>query len=225
MLNNRSLPPASELRYQARLKEHNIEHQSLIASHHKEMQELRDKLSLTLDRFESLFDHLEMQTKERILEIEAKISRLSGRAKAHEILIDHNKNTLFDLQQEHRDLYRIFSYKIDVEKIEKNCAAKFVEMTTQHLNAYQSLEQQVASIISDAQVDFIDHKNDTELTFEKLNEDIDKKFSQATMDKEGVLKEIRVYKKHMFIMERKIENLYTLIERMKKGEVCHKQES
>lgn len=56
-------------------------------------------------------------------------------------------------------------------------------------------------------------------SFDKLNnsmECLESKFEKYRIDSVGVLKEIQVYKKSMFIIEKKIENLYTLIERINK---------
>lgn len=54
---------------------------------------------------------------------------------------------------------------------------------------------------------------------DKLKETIDflkAKFEEYRVDSVGVLKELQVYKKTVFIMQKKIENLYTLIERLNK---------
>jgi len=50
----------------------------------------------------------------------------------------------------------------------------------------------------------------------ELKNNLDKRIDACNFDKDGVLKELRVYKKNMFIIEKKIENIYTLIERLKK---------
>jgi hypothetical protein len=50
----------------------------------------------------------------------------------------------------------------------------------------------------------------------KVKQDLEKKIDSVSIDAEGVLKEIRVYKKESMIIEKKIENIYTLIERLNK---------
>jgi len=57
-------------------------------------------------------------------------------------------------------------------------------------------------------------------------DDIANNFHVTKIDREGVLKEVRVWEKTIFIIEKKIENIYTLIERInKRGELlCHKPE-
>ena len=50
--------------------------------------------------------------------------------------------------------------------------------------------------------------------YTELMAKIDSNFSLSRIDRDGVLKEIRIYDKTIFIMEKKIENIYTLIERI-----------
>jgi len=58
-----------------------------------------------------------------------------------------------------------------------------------------------------------------------LEEIINNKYIHFKFDKDGIQKEIRIYEKTIFIMEKKIENIYTLLDRInKRGEVCHKQD-
>lgn len=45
---------------------------------------------------------------------------------------------------------------------------------------------------------------------------LEKSLEEYKIDSKGVLKELQVYKKTAFIMEKKIENLYTLVERLNK---------
>lgn len=56
---------------------------------------------------------------------------------------------------------------------------------------------------------------------EIVKKEIEEKLSIDRVDFEGVMRELQVIKKDMFIKEKLIENLYTQIERLK----CHKQES
>ena len=73
--------------------------------------------------------------------------------------------------------------------------------------------------------DVINNKFETETKFASLIEQIEENFHVTKLDKEGVLKEVRIYEKTIFIIEKKIENIYTLIERInKRGEACHKPE-
>ena len=51
---------------------------------------------------------------------------------------------------------------------------------------------------------------------QKVKDEILKKLSEMSVDNIGILKEIRDYKKTTFVQEKKIENLYTLIERLQK---------
>ena len=48
---------------------------------------------------------------------------------------------------------------------------------------------------------------------------LEEKISRHVIDVEGIMKELRVFKQHNMITEKKIENIYTLIERLKKSEI------
>jgi hypothetical protein len=64
-----------------------------------------------------------------------------------------------------------------------------------------------------------------ELKLSQMTDKAESNLYVYRLDKEGVLKQIRIYEKSMFIIEKKIENIYTLIERLnKRGELCHKPE-
>ncbi len=84
---------------------------------------------------------------------------------------------------------------------------------------FHKSEIKLMGILEESQV--VCNKN-----LEKLNETIKslkERFEEYRVDALGILKELQVYKKTVFIMQKKIENLYTLIERLNKkvGE-CHK---
>jgi hypothetical protein len=57
------------------------------------------------------------------------------------------------------------------------------------------------------------------------NKELEKKIQTFKVDSDGVLQELRIYKKEMFIIDKKIENIYTLIERLQNREgLCHSRE-
>lgn len=53
---------------------------------------------------------------------------------------------------------------------------------------------------------------------ETLRKEFEEKIFSNKIDVEGILKEIRINRKEMVIIAKKIENIYTLIERLKKSE-------
>ena len=67
-------------------------------------------------------------------------------------------------------------------------------------------------------------KEDSMKIFEDLKQNIsdnassnNENFFQGKLDKEGIHKELAKHKDAIFYIEKKIENIYTLIERIKKG--------
>lgn len=50
-----------------------------------------------------------------------------------------------------------------------------------------------------------------------VKQELEKRIEEQKLNAETILKEIRVYRKETFVLEKKIENLYSLIDRLKKG--------
>ena len=62
-------------------------------------------------------------------------------------------------------------------------------------------------------------------SFIEENQRQEKNIQTFKVDSTGILEELRIYKKEMFIIDKKIENIYTLIERLQKREdLCHSRE-
>jgi hypothetical protein len=53
-------------------------------------------------------------------------------------------------------------------------------------------------------------------SFSKVKKELESKLDIVKLERDSVLKEINILKKESFITEKKIENLYTLIDRLKK---------
>lgn len=56
-----------------------------------------------------------------------------------------------------------------------------------------------------------------------IKKHIDERFSAWKIDVEGLVKEIALLKKSVSYDQKKFENIYTLIERLKEGKECHKK--
>lgn len=98
---------------------------------------------------------------------------------------------------------------------------------------YKELEGKKEDLKKDIYLSYIknrsyinDHRLKTDERFHEANENIQsllKELEIYKVDSKGVLREIEVAKREMFIMEKKIENIYTLIERLNKRiDACHK---
>ncbi len=52
-----------------------------------------------------------------------------------------------------------------------------------------------------------------------IKDELEEKIYRHTIDVEGIMRELRIYKHDNMVTQKKIENIYTLIERLKKSEV------
>lgn len=57
-----------------------------------------------------------------------------------------------------------------------------------------------------------------------VDQKLDERFKIFKIDFDGLIKEIALLKKAVAYDQKKFENVYTLIERLKEGKVCHKKE-
>lgn len=225
----RSLPnihaQSVDRRLEALLKKEMMEHEHIISSHHKEMQELRDGLSLAMERFESLSKKNEQELKE-FKEYSLKhICLLKDRMIANDNIIADQKKTIESLHKQLNEFHEVYASKIVVQKFKDNFQLEIKANTISHLNAFQEFQRELKNLINSLQNELIKLRCDTSLMNGELDNKIEKALSISRMDRSDVLKEIRTYEKTIFIIEKKIENIYTLIERLnKRGEVCHKPE-
>lgn len=216
---------AHDKRIDALLRQEMAEHQHVISCHNKEMQTLRDCLKVAMERFDSLFNLSEQEVKDLALYVGQETTYLREKAKTNELLLAEQKNTILSLCQELHDLHLTYSSKLDVEKIKTDIDCQFKDSTRNHISSFQNLQQELKSLCTNLREDVSKMRLDMNQKFCELNDRMETNFSLSRIDKEGILKEIRVYEKSQFIIEKKIENIYTLIERINlRGSVCPKQE-
>lgn len=206
----------NEKRLEVLLKKEMAEHQAIISSHHKEMQELRDALSLAMQRFDSLFEHCELQRKELASLNQQQIHYLKEKAVVNDLRLDCQQNKHNSFHQQLQELHNTFSLKSELEKSKKELESQIKESGMSHISSFQNLQQELKSLFQRLEKGFSELKSDINKKVNEFDEKVETKFSLSKLDKEAVLNELRVYKKSMFIIEKKIENLYTLIERINK---------
>lgn len=213
-------------RVDALLRQEMAEHKAVISSHHKEMQDLRDALKLAMDRFDSLYARSETDIKDMALMFNQQMISMKEKVATNEKLIADQKQTILSLYQQLHDFHLTYCNKTDVEKVKKDMDSVVKESTTTHISSFQNLQQEIKIIYASLREDLNKLKENTAQKFSDTHEYMATKLSASKLEKDGVLKEIRVYDKSQLIIEKKIENIYTLIERInKKGEACHKLES
>ena len=209
----------------ALLRQQMGEHQAIIASHHKEMQELRVSVKLSLDRSEALYQLSAQELKDFQSHTVNQIRLLKEKMIANESIIDNQKNTIKDLQRQLDEFQKVCADKVGLDNLKKETRCQTSDITKDYLKLFQEHEQEMRSLFQSLQDDFLKLKYEASRNFDVLHEKINDKFKIAKSDKEVVLKEIHIWEKTIFIIEKKIENIYTLIDRInKRNEVCHKPE-
>jgi hypothetical protein len=215
----------SDKRFESLVKQQMNEHQNIIASHHKEMNTLRDSVKQTLERFNSLFEHCEMKIKDMYLFYDKEIIALKEKVLAHEIIISDQRENIFSINHQLQNLYLSFPSKLELEKFKNETDSKIKEIILNHIISFQECQKELKSLINNIKEDVVKSRCVMEQKFSEFNTKIENNSTISRLDKDGVLKAIRIWEKTIFIIEKKIENIYTLIDRInKRSEICHKQE-
>jgi uncharacterized coiled-coil protein SlyX len=221
------LSPAikADKRFEALLKQEMREHEHLISSHNKEMQMLRDALKLAMEKFDSLFQKNEQDLKDFKTYTVSFLGIHKVKLESQEITIAEQKKTIEDLHKQLLEFQHSYASKEHIEKVKLGIEKKIEDMSINHVIVFQDLQREFKIIINSIKDDFIKFKYDVENRFAKVDEKAESNFHLSRLDKEGIERELIRYKKAMFYIEKKIENIYTLIERLNKRDaLCHKQE-
>jgi hypothetical protein len=227
MLNRFNIPAGlkADKRFDALVKRQENEHKHVIDAHHKEMQALRDKLSISMDKFDSLFDHNDNQLKDFKTYVTCTFGIIKVHLEAHEAIIEEQRKTIQDLSRQLNEIHNAYMSKLEVEKFKKDMDFKIDASTTKHINISQEMQREVKVLILDLNNDLAKMRNDMEQGIAKISDFVEGRLAVARLEKDGVLKEVRIYEKTIFIIEKKIENIYTLIERINNRDApCHKPE-
>ena len=159
----------------------------------KEFKDLSDK-----------YDNLDYVCKASLNDFETTLNHFE---EVHDSIIDSissekvDKLSFADFKQENMILLDEINQKIRIQK--------------------EYIHSAIHKLMCDSASSFDDFKKKL---FEKpdnsleVKKELEKKIESAIVDAEGILREIKISRKDIFIIEKKIENLYTLIERLKRGE-------
>ena len=212
-------------RVQAFLKQEMAEHQAIIASHHKEMQELRDLLSTAIERFESLYGSMEERLKQQSADLESLKAAIDEKTKNHEALLSGHRSSIIALSYTLDQFQQTHATRVDLEKVKSDVSSLVQSANAMHQSEFQAWQHGVNGTIKVFKDSMDNLRESLGQSMEAIHSKIDRNFSVSMIDKEGVSKEVRAYEKTIFIIEKKIEHIYIQIERMKKrGEACHKPE-
>lgn len=212
-------------RWAALAKQEMIEHQHIISCHHKEMQELRDSLRLSTDRFESLSQRMAAELKDFKTHAVCAMDTMNANLSRNDRLIAEQKKTIEDLHKQLLNFQSDYVTCADMDKMRMSLAHEVKSNTEINLEHFQCLEREFKDSVRVLENDLSKLRSELEGHLALLEKKSESNFHISRIDRDGVLKEIRTYEKTVFIIEKKIENLYTLVERLtKRGEQCHKPE-
>lgn len=220
-----ALALSADKRLDALVKKQALEHEHLLACHNKEMQSLRDTLNIAVEQFKSLSE----KNDEELRDLRTYTMRQFG--KVMEMLV-RNDNCIAEQKEKTEALnkqlmlfHSLYFSKMDMDAFKKEVKIQINEVITGNINGYQECQSHLKSLLNFLRDDLTKSKEEIEKKFSTLIDQIERNYNVLKIDREGVLHEIRVWEKAIFIAEKKIENIYTLIERInQRGESCHKQE-
>jgi hypothetical protein len=215
----------ADKRFDALVKQEMIEHQNIISSHHEEMQALRNMLSLSMEKFESLLKRNEQELEAFKIHTNGFVCFIKDKVYANEAIIKEQKKTIDSLNSKLDEFHDVYVSKLVAENYSNGVKLQIQENTMNHIDAFQQFQREFKTLIHSMQNDLMKSKCEMETRMCQFMDNTEKNFHISRMDKEGILKEIRIYEKTIFIIEKKIQNIYTLIERInERGIVCHKPE-
>lgn len=215
----------ADVRFDALVKKQMGEYQHLISSHHKEMQELRNLIKIAMERFDALYERCEVDMKDIALGLNGQIIFLKEKVAASEAKIADQKQNIESLHQQLNEFHETYASKKSMEKVKGDFELAIKANTISHINSFQDFQREFQGLFNVIKNDLLNlrvflNEKTTEIAVKG-----EENFSQARLDKEGIERELLRYKKAVFYIEKKIENIYTLIERInKRGDSCLKQE-
>lgn len=210
-------------KFESVVKQEMADHQKVISSYHQEMQTLRDSIKYALEQCETLYRHSERELKEKTEALQNIINELSIKIKTNSIAISDHKQTLISLFQSINEFVDLSVKKSDFNDFKKEIDQYLKDKKSEQDRQYENQHHFVKQSLSFLEDELKKIREEIKKSIKEVNNNTDHKFSLTVMDKDVILKEIRLYKKDIFIIEKKIENLYTLIERINtRGETCPK---
>lgn len=215
----------ADKRFDALIKKEINEHQHIISSHHKEMQDLRDSLRIAMEKFESISSQNTQELKDFKTYTVCMLGILKEKLSLSENLIQEHKKIIESLHDELLSFHVVYENKMDAQKAKIDLENQIKDNNNNYLKSFHDLQLELKTLFNILKNDLEKFKINIEKEIVRLEEKDENNFYLSKIDRNAVLKQVRVYEKSMFIIEKKIENIYTLIERInKRSEVCHKPE-
>jgi len=210
-------------RHDAFMKQEMAHQKEVISAFHKEMQDIRDSMVMMKNRFDALLSQITDSLVDLKSSANVKNDNMETKIKSSESSNSEMKKCIESFHDMVQDVDRVYVKKSDFEKVMASLHIFLNECDGSESRKFESLQQEVKGFTSEFSNIVSRLEKDTLDCLCSMNQNWEEKLSLAKQDKDTVLKEIRIYEKSMFIIEKKIENLYTLIERLtKRVDECHK---
>jgi hypothetical protein len=120
-----------------------------------------------------------------------------------------------------------YTEKNEVYRLINDIGSALTDVNLKILQIKEDYSHQIKLLIIKFKYEFEEFKKeilDKPSELQVIKKELEKKIAGVSVDSEGVLKEIRICKKDSLIIDKKIENIYTLIERVNNRiSECHKQ--
>jgi hypothetical protein len=211
----------ADAKLNALLKQQAEEHKHLLDNHNKEMQTLRDSLTVAKEKFESISERNEKDLNDFQKKMHDQICLLKERIYADEYIISEQQKTIKSLYQQLDEFHEQHASKSSIEKFKTNLQSAIQNNTNSHLETFQKYQRELDTLLHEVKEDVIQLKKYIDQQNDLLILKIESNFNLSRIDKDSVLKLMQIQGKNTFIIEKKIENIYTLIERInqkKRGE-------
>jgi uncharacterized protein YPO0396 len=179
------------------------------------MQELRDTLVVACQKLNSLYEKNENDLKDFKTYMVGSLGVLKVKVSANESSLSLQKQGIEDLHKMIMYFHDIHSKNTDMDRVKNEIVEQMQEATKNHLCSIQDLQREFKAALAILQDDLDKFKQNADRRLSEQSNRIEARFNVNKMDREAVLKEIRVYEKTVFVIEKKLENIYTLIERIK----------
>lgn len=204
-----------DVRFEVLLKQQDREHRALLNDHAEEMQKIRDSLSSFKDRYESLYQDLEEKLKAKSMYFSEILKGIQNKVSGLESLVaDHGKSIVAIFGQINQ-IYLEHPHNKDLEKTKSDFSGLVSQSMQSNLESLQNMQNEIYKKISEISQEVKDLSLSNDLKFDSIDSEYEKKYCESNLDKSKILSDLKVYDKSIFIMEKKIENLYTLIDRLK----------
>lgn len=139
-------------------------------------------------------------------------------------IIDEQKKTIEALNKQLNEYSDIYSTKVEAEKDKKELHSRIHNSSVSNIFFSQELHKELNLVLNLLSDDFTKHKNDSEKKISDLISQIESNANITQINRKAFVDLIAKWEKTTFTIEKKIENIYTLIDRInKRGDTsCHK---